>query len=130
MHGGVARGEHGAPGVTRRVVRLLVLLGVGVAAYLVLSLFDHAARADVGSIDQPIDRIGATSPVATVKAVAAGARRAVPPPKSLLPKLTAPKTHPQKTHPQKTHPQKTHRSTIRMPAVHPPKVQAQKIHPR
>jgi hypothetical protein len=116
MRSGIAQGEDGAPGVTRRVVRLFVLLGVVVAAYLVLSLFDHAARADAGSIDHSIDQIGATDPVASVKAMAAGARKAIPGPKSIIPKSTAPKAHPQRIH----------RPTIKIPEVHPPKVQAPK----
>src|SRR3954447_48379 len=85
MRRGPAQGVDGAPGVTRRVVRLLVLLGVVFAAYLVLSLFDHAARADAGSIDQSVDQLGA-EPMASVKAVAAGARKAVPEPKSVIAK--------------------------------------------
>ena len=117
MRSGIAQGEDGAPGVTRRVVRLLVLLGVIVAVYLVLSLFDHAARADAGSIDQ----IGATDPVASVKAMTAGARKAIPEPKSIIPKSIMPKS----TAP-KAHPQRIHRPTIKMPEVHPPKVQAPK----
>ncbi|MDT5043125.1 MAG: hypothetical protein QOE51_4110, partial [Actinoplanes sp.] len=116
MQSGIAQGEDGAPGVNRRVVRLLVLLGVVVAAYLALSLFDHAARADAGSIDH----IGATDPVASVKVMAAGARKAIPDPKSIIPKSTAPKAHPQMIH----------RPTIKIPEFYPPKVQApKKIHP-
>src|SRR5690349_1488168 len=111
MKTGTAQGDDGALGVTRRVVRLLVLFGVVFAAYLVLSLFDHAARADAGSIDRSIDQTGATNPVASVKAVAAGARKALSEPKS-----TAPKAHPQRIH----------RPTIKMPEVHSPKVQAAK----
>jgi hypothetical protein len=107
----IAQREGGAPGVTRRVVRLLVLLGVMVAAYLVLSLFDHAARADGVSADQ----IGATDPV-TLKVKADGAKRAVPEPKSVL----------RNTAPSKTHSQKIHRSTIKVPKIHPSKVQAPK----
>jgi hypothetical protein len=119
MRSGIARGEDGAPGVTRRVVRLLVLLGVAVAAYLVLSLFAHEARADAGSIDQSINHVGATDPVASVKAVAAGASKAIPAPTSIVAKSTAPQAHPQRIH----------RPTIKMPEVHPPKVQAaKKIH--
>jgi hypothetical protein len=117
MRSGIAQGEDGAPGVTRRVVRLLVLLGAVVAAYLVLSLFDHAARADAGSIDQSIGQIGAPDPVASAKAVAAG--KATPEPKSIIPKSSA----------SRAHPQRIHRPTIKMPAVHPPKVQTpKKIH--
>jgi hypothetical protein len=106
--------------VTRRVVRLFVLLGVVFAAYLVLSLFDHAARADTGSIDQSIDHIGATDPVASVKAVATGARKTIPKPQSIMSKSTAPKAHPQRIH---------RPTTIKIPGVHQPKVQPpKKIH--
>ena len=112
MRSGIAQGEDGAPGVTRRVVRLLVLLGAAFAAYLVLSLFDHAARADAGSINH----IGATD---SIKATVVGARTAIPEPKSIIPKSTAPKAHPQGIR----------RPTIKTPEVQPPKVQtAKKIH--
>jgi hypothetical protein len=119
MRSGTAQGEDSAPGVTRRVVRLLVLLGVAVAAYLVLSLFDHAARADAGSIDQSTNRVGATGPVASVKVMVGGAGKAIAEPKSISPKSTAPKAHPQRIH----------RPTIKTPEVYPPKVRApKKIH--
>jgi hypothetical protein len=98
--------------VTRRVVRLFVLLGALVAAYLVLSLFDHAARADVGSID----RIGATDPVASVKATATDAGKAIREPKSVIPKSTTPRANPQRSD----------RPTIKRPQAHQPKVQAPK----
>src|SRR3954467_12626117 len=104
MRSEFAQGEGAAPGVTRRVVRLLVLLGVVVAVYLVLSLFDHAARADAGSIDQ----VSATDLVAWVKAI--------PEPKSISPKSTAPKVHPQRIH----------RPTTKVPEVRPPKLQEPK----
>jgi hypothetical protein len=107
MRGGAAQGEDGAPRVTRRVVRLFVLLGVVVAAYLVLSFFDHAARADAGSIGQN----GLTEPATSVKVVATGAKRAVPAPKSIIPKSTAPKARPQKVH----------RPAIKRPDAHSPK---------
>jgi hypothetical protein len=94
-----------------------VLLGVAVAAYLVLSLFDHAARADAGSIDQPINQIGATDPVASVKTKAAGARKAITAPKSTTPRSTA----------RKARPQKIHRSTSKMPEIHAPRVHAPSI---
>src|SRR4051812_36308959 len=117
MRRGTAQGEDGASEETRRIVRLLVLLGVAVAAYLMLSLFDHAARADAGSVD----RVGTTDPAASVKAVAAGARKAIPQPKSIIPKSTAPKAHPHRVH----------RPTIKVPKVHPQKVHpAKKIHAR
>ncbi|MFF5289271.1 hypothetical protein [Paractinoplanes globisporus] len=98
------------------MVRLLVLLGAVVAVYLVLSLFDHAARADVGSIDH----IGATDPADSVKAVDAGvgggagagggAGKVI-----AEKKLTIPKAHP--------------RPTIKKPEIHSPKIHAPtKIH--
>lgn len=114
MRSGIARGEDGAPGVTRRVVRLFVLLGAVFATYLVLSLFDHAARADAGSIDQPISRLDAIQPAASVDAIASGAGKIVPVPKS---KSTA----------SKTYPQKIHQSTNTVPTVHPPKVHRPKV---
>jgi hypothetical protein len=116
MRSGIAQGEDGAPEVTRRVVRLLVLFGLAVAAYLVLCLFDHAARADAGSIDQSVDQSGATDPVASVKAMAAGARKSVPESKSIIPKSTA----------AKANPQRIHRPTIKGPGVHPSRVHASK----
>jgi len=112
MRSGTAQGEDGAPGVTRRVVRLFVLLGALVAAYLVLSLFDHAARADVGSIDG----VGATDPAASVKATATDAGKAIREPNSVIPKSTAPKVHPQRSH----------RPTIKRPQARQPKGQAPK----
>jgi hypothetical protein len=66
------RGEDRTPGVTRPVVRLLVLLGLAVVIYLGLSLFEHAARADSGSVDRLTTHIGSAEPVASVKAGAAG----------------------------------------------------------
>src|SRR3954451_20430890 len=116
MRSGIAQGEDGAAGVTRRVLRLLVLLGVAVAAYLVLSLFDHAARADAGSIDQSTDHPGTTDRVASARVMAAGAGKAIPKPKSIIPKSTA----------SKAHPQRIHRPTITMLEGHPPRVQARK----
>jgi len=99
-----------APGVTRRVVRLFVLLGVVVAAYLLLSLFDHAARADVGSTDH----IGASDPLSSVKITAADAKKAIPQPKSIAPK---------------TPPRRSQRPTIKMPETHSLKAQpSKKVH--
>jgi hypothetical protein len=119
MRSGVAQAEDGAPGVTGRVVRLLVLLGAVVAAYFVLCLFDHAARADAGSVDQSIDQVGSADPVASVEAVGAGATKAIPEPKSIIPKSTAPKAHLQRIHP----------STIKVHGLDAPKIQApKKIH--
>jgi hypothetical protein len=87
-----------------------VLLGVVVAAYLVLSLFDHAARADVGSIDQPADHIGVTDPAGSIKVMVAGANKDFPEPKSINPKSTAPTALP--------------RPTIKVSEVHSPSIRA------
>jgi hypothetical protein len=98
-----------------------VLLGAAVAVYLALSLFDHAAQADTGSIDHT----GATDPVASVKSTAAGARKVVPEPKS-----TARKVHPQGTRRSTSKIPTGKIPTGKMPEVHRPKVQApKKIHP-
>ncbi|MBB4766682.1 hypothetical protein ACFQFC_20925 [Amorphoplanes digitatis] len=83
---------------------------MAVAVYLALSLFDHAARADAGSIDQ----IGATDPVASGKA--AGARKVIPKPKSIIPKSTA----------LRVLPHRIHRPAIKTPKVRPPKIQKPK----
>ena len=115
MRTGTTQGEDGAPGVTRRVVRLLVLLGAVVAAYLVLSLLDHAARADAGLVDQLIKQ--AKDPAASVEATATGARNAISKPKSINSKSTAPKAHPQRIHRAKAQAPKK---------VHAPKIQAQR----
>jgi len=47
----------------QRIARLLLMVGLAVAAYLVLSLFDHAARADDG-LPAPV---GQADPLASVK---------------------------------------------------------------
>lgn len=114
MQGGAARTEDGAPERTRRVVRLLVLLGVVVAAYLVLSLFDHAARADAGLVNQTTDQVASTKPVASVKAAAKRIHR---------PTIKAPKVHPPKVHTVKVHTVKGR--TVK--AAHVTKIQAPKI---
>lgn len=128
MRSSVAQGQDGAPGVTRRAVRLLVLLGVGFAAYLVLSLFDHAAQA----ADGPIGHLGAADPLASVKAVAANARTAIPAPKSTSPKSTAAKISPQKARtgpPQATAAKASPAKAIKKLQVSPSKAKARtKIH--
>ncbi|MFI6076137.1 hypothetical protein ACIA5C_31775 [Actinoplanes sp. NPDC051343] len=116
MLSGVAQGEDRAAEVTRRIVRLFVLLGAAVAAYLVLSFFDHAARADSGSLGLPSGQVGATDPVGTVKATAAGAGKALRERKPTVPKSTAPKAHPPRIH----------RPTAKTPTVHAAKAQAAK----
>src|SRR4051812_2907431 len=110
MRCGIGHGGDIAPGMTRGVVRLFGLLGMAVVAYLALCLFDHAARADAGWIDQPVNQIGAPDPVAQVKAV--------PHRKPISPKLTATGgSH------------ATHRPTIKRHEVDPPKAHApKKIH--
>jgi len=100
MRSGLGQGADRASGVTRRVVRLVVLLGAAVAAYLVLSLFDREARADAGPIGEPIDQVAATDPVATVKAL--------PHPKPVIPKPAIPKSAiPKSAIPQSVIPQST-----------------------
>jgi hypothetical protein len=110
MRSGTAQRQASTPGVTRRVVRLLVLLAVTVGGYLLLSLLSHAARADVGSAGH----LGASDAVASAKTTAAGVKK-------VIPKTAAPKVHPLKTH----------RSTNKTPSKaaasaksHIPKVQA------
>lgn len=96
MRGGFALGKNDAPGTIGRVVRLLVLLGLAVAAYFVLSLFGHAARADPG----PIDPLGLTGSLASAKATGDGAGKVIPPPRKVQalrkvripPKARAPRT--------------------------------------
>jgi hypothetical protein len=55
----------------RRVARLLLMIGLAVAAYAVLSLLDHAARAGEGLTD----RLGTAGPIASVEKVAADATK-------------------------------------------------------
>ncbi|WP_203824821.1 hypothetical protein [Actinoplanes palleronii] len=129
----MARGERGAPGVTRRGVRLLVLLGLAVAAYLVLTLFDHAARADEGLADR---LPGTAVPADAVKAATADVTKIAHEPKRSVPKQTAPKqTAPTRSVPKvavpkpsapKVHSQSTHRPRITTPEVHAPKTPAAK----
>ncbi|MFD0524410.1 hypothetical protein [Paractinoplanes durhamensis] len=96
--------------MTRRVVRLFVLLSLAFAAYLALCLLDHGARADTGSIGD----LGATDPVAAVKTIAT---KAATEPKSIIPEAAAPKVHTERTH----------RPTIKPPKVQAPKVQTPKV---
>lgn len=95
MRSGIERAEDGAPGVTRRLVRLFVLLGVVAAVYLVLSLFDHAARADTGLSDQ----VGAAKPG---QAAAAHVRKPASELKSKARVQTARVRAPKRTHSAKT----------------------------
>ena len=101
------------PGATRRVVRLLVLLGVAAAAYLVLSLFSHEARADTGSHDVPTSHADATNLVDSVKATTAGTIKAAPKPKPAASKAHSPSTHRLTT----TVPKKIHKPKIRTTAT-------------
>ena len=82
MPDGIVEREDGA---NRRVVRLFVLLGVAVAAYLALTLFDHAARADTGSIDQPREQ------VVPVKTLVTGGRKAISDARPTTPRSAVPK---------------------------------------
>jgi hypothetical protein len=91
-----------------------VLLGAAVATYLVLSLFDHAARADAGSNDQSIGRTGATDAVASVKTKVAGAGKTIGESRSIIPKSTV----------RMAHRLRIHRSTDNLPKIHLPKIQA------
>ena len=113
MRSGTGRGEGGAAGVTRGVVRLLVLLGAVVVVYLVLSVFEHAARADAGSGDH----LGGVNPVASVKVTVAEAKKAVSDVKPIIPKSTG----------AKARSLKNQRPTIKVPKVQAPKVQAPKV---
>lgn len=90
MRSGTTHGEDGANGVARRVVRLLVLLGVAAAAYFALTLLDHPAWADSGSADH----LG----IASVKAVATESTKVIPKPKSIIHKVIATKNHPPRIH--------------------------------
>src|SRR4051812_17499990 len=114
MRRGDAHGEGDAAGETRRVVRLLVLLGAAVAVYLALSLFDHAAHADSGSLGQTISDVGGSDQVASVKATATGVTKAVPKPsapKSIVPKVRS-----------KAHSAASHRPAVKLPEVRAPKI--------
>lgn len=81
----------------QRIFRLLFMIALAIAAYLTMCLFDHAARADAGAIDQ----IGNANPVATAKGLVADAGKAHPAPraqptkhpatKAPKPKVAAPK---------------------------------------
>src|SRR5690242_17380328 len=93
----------GVPGVARGVVRLLVLLGVAVAAYVVLSLFSHAARADAGP-----GLIGTADPVGAVKATADRVTKVIPKPQVSKPQVSKPQvSKPQVSKPQVSKPQVT-----------------------
>ncbi|GAA0535648.1 hypothetical protein GCM10010172_16130 [Paractinoplanes ferrugineus] len=67
--------DDSAPGVTRGVVRLLLLLGLAVGTYLLLALLDPAAHAD-----------DATDPIVSITAVSGGVEKAVPEPGSSVAK--------------------------------------------
>src|SRR5690348_8352474 len=103
---------YGTPGLPRGVLRVLVLLGVAVAAYIVLSLFAHSARADSG--------LGVPDPVASVKATADRATEVIPGRASVAPKP--------RTHRQKVHLPTRHRPEIPLPKIHQPKIHQPKIH--
>jgi hypothetical protein len=70
----------------QRVARLLLMIGLAVAAYGVLSLLDHAARADEGLTD----RLGSVEKVAAeAKKIPADAQRTADPVKAKTPKVLA-----------------------------------------
>jgi hypothetical protein len=71
----------------QRVVRLLFMVGMVIAAYLVLSLFDRAARADTGVMDH----IAKANPAASAKGLVADAKKARPPVKVQAPKVSTSK---------------------------------------
>jgi hypothetical protein len=71
----------------QRVVRLLFMIGMVIAAYLVLSLFDRAARADTGVTDH----IARANPAASAKGLVADAKKVRPPAKVPAPKVSTPK---------------------------------------
>ncbi|WP_221320652.1 hypothetical protein [Actinoplanes sp. L3-i22] len=73
--------------MSRRVVRLFVLLGLAFVAYLGLMLFDHAARADTGSIGQPVAHTAVPKLVDSVKTAATGVTKVAPKHKSITPKV-------------------------------------------
>ncbi|GIM90665.1 hypothetical protein [Paractinoplanes toevensis] len=146
MRSGISTGEDGAPEATRRVVRLFVLLGVAVAVYLGLSLFDHAARADAGSIGQPTMQTGASDPITAIKAKTADATKAIAKPKPITPKpksniskpLTsratvskapAAKATPSREIVSKASSQRTDLPAIEVPDVRPPEAHAPKKTP-
>jgi hypothetical protein len=116
----------------QRVVRLFFLVGVAVAAYIVLSFFDHGARADSGAIDQ----LAGTDPVASVMSATADVHKAIPKPKAPAPKATSPKAHRPKIQAPKIQAPKIQVQTpkvqtrkieapkVQVPEVRPPKIQA------
>jgi hypothetical protein len=71
----------------QRLVRLLFMIGMVIAAYLVLSLFDRAARADTGVTDH----IARANPAASAKGLVADAKKVRPPAKVPAPKVSTPK---------------------------------------
>ncbi len=108
--------------MTRGVVRVLALLGVAFAAYLVLTLFDHAARADTGSADQPLGN--------PVKAATTHVEKAVPKPPKATPKAPAPrkKAVTKAPAPRKKAVVKAAVSKVRSQARHRPAVKASAVH--
>jgi hypothetical protein len=101
--------------VTRRGVRLLVLLGLAVAAYLVLVLFDGAARAD----DGPAGQLGISDQVDSVKETANSVTKVIRDAAPEIPRPAAPKVHTPKVHTPKVQ-----RPTVRVPEARPRKAPA------
>src|SRR3954452_10977565 len=71
----------------QRMARLLLMIGMAIAAYLVLSIFDHAARAD----DDAIGHIANGDTVASVKRLSADPREVASAPKTAKREAPAPK---------------------------------------
>ena len=71
----------------QRIVRLLFMAAMIIVAYLTLSLFDRAAHADTGVIDQ----ITEADPVASAKKLVADSGNDRSPAKVSAPKVSAPK---------------------------------------
>src|SRR3954453_927193 len=71
----------------QRMARLLLMVGMAIAAYLVLSIFDNGARAD----DDAIHNIANGDTVASVKRLSADQREAASPQKAAKWEPPAPK---------------------------------------
>ncbi|WP_436534483.1 hypothetical protein [Actinoplanes sp. HUAS TT8] len=69
-----------------------MLLGIAVAAYLLLTLFDHGARADTGSIGQPVSHLSDSIKAATTKITKPVAPKVHTPKASTPQKINTPET--------------------------------------
>jgi hypothetical protein len=94
-------------------LRLLLLGGVAVLAYFVLSLFDHGAHADAGGRDQ----IGSADPVTAGVRLAVDATKAIPEPRSTAPKVTPGRPESPAAHTATQPPSRRHATTNRTPAA-------------